>query len=1471
MVDVNVLNGHQGSVDGAVVMAGTINGGIHLRKGDGADSAGPEQRHRIGVEIRQVVGGTQVRYRFENAADRVVVVPAAEVADALHHVRALHRDAANAAPRARAAMLVNCGARLHALLDTAERVLSEYRERTRGAWPTLLLAIDAEEEIARLPWELLHDGEVFLVAAPDPVIPVRVVASGGRPRPAAKRGLRLLFMACAPLGGLPGLDYDAEHDAIISLARTHSLEPHFDDSGSLVDLENRLGEYECHHFDVIHLDGHVEFVRGEAVLATEGVRGERVDADATALREAVRASGPSVLFLSGRSMSDEADGFPTGSLAARLVGTCVPVVIGWDRRRSDARASKAVTAFYQVLARGRTLVEALATTYRAMLIDGGSDWHCLRVFVAGEPSGALVTAPRAGGARLARVLPGPGDEGRSAEGTGFVGRRRELQDAVRLLGVTGAPDPVGLVLCGMGGLGKTRLARRVQQRLTADYEVVRVEGDLTKRKLVDAIAADIERDVHLQQVDAALPLVDRLTRFLRGWAMSRVKLLLFELDAFEHSFEVEPGGTRAITLTAGRPTTTPEAAMVLTALVTAVRNCGYGPYRIIMTTRYPPDLPCTRHLKVTRLGALSRLDLERVVARRVGGLAALSADRVDAVISIAGGNTRLTEWLVSTALRETRIEPDALRAVLRDNRMDFLEQDVFAPMLLSRIGVGDARVLEAASPFRIPVPVDVLTRLTGDDAREVVWRLTDLGLLEHRAGEVDRFVLPGVLRSRHASDDDPEALRARYAACARELAACSARTVAVEDLTEVDVAALLEVHRLSQLGASLVLEVESAVALADHLLFRQRFTEARHLCMATLARLHEHGREHHALYLIMGQVQLELGEPQSTVFLDRALEECPQEAGADRAEILATRGFWSTGHSPEHALSDLRTAVDLAREHEAPIVLAFALRCRARALDAARPPGWTAEVPALIAEALDLVPSDGLHHAAVLVDRAIAQHLPNGAVADALKDLDTALAIEEAKGSSAHQAITLLAMANAALVRGRADLAVRWADDAASRSAVPRVKTGLHLLRGGIAYLAGDLVHARFHFKVVREKAREIGHLGHQLDALDGLLRVFAGMGDREEADRIRRAQKRLVNELKDPTALISALLDPRELDSVGVRTRVERASEAAAIAAAVHLPDRELRAWQVYFDHCAGAEVPETDLEGPLRRMLELLGASGGGGAPYAKRLGVLLLRAERFAEARQALMTALGHYEQHGFRENAAEVRECLSEAARGAGRADEAEHHLWVAASQRLQVGACAAAARTLRAIAALRPDHAGEVLLLARRLTRIAPSGLDEEQVLLDMATTEEGAREEAVRARARAQPLLIAVAPDLAPCVDPARGGRFLAAVEAVRGDVRAETGWTVPEVLVTQALDLPTARFVINLWGEPVVEGVADEALLGDRVGAVVVALRAAVADHRALLSAPEPAPAFNPEVDALSAAEVLALLREQASAGEGT
>jgi hypothetical protein len=117
------------------------------------------------------------------------------------------------------------GRKLYNWLDGSDRLL--YRTMQQHPGESLVLAIFAAESLAHLPWEVLHNGNTFLVARMPAVVPVRWVSSDtkklyleGEP---ANRALNILFMATSPLGVEPVLDFEAEEGRILEATARNRL------------------------------------------------------------------------------------------------------------------------------------------------------------------------------------------------------------------------------------------------------------------------------------------------------------------------------------------------------------------------------------------------------------------------------------------------------------------------------------------------------------------------------------------------------------------------------------------------------------------------------------------------------------------------------------------------------------------------------------------------------------------------------------------------------------------------------------------------------------------------------------------------------------------------------------------------------------------------------------------------------------------------------------------------------------------------------------------------------------------------------------------------------------------------------------------------------------------------------------------------------------------------------------------------
>ncbi|MDC0994003.1 CHAT domain-containing protein, partial [bacterium] len=383
--------------------------------------------------------------------------------------------------------LLEIGRTLFTLLDY-DGWLSRWRE---GGGPSFL-----EIQVANIkdsfalalldaPWELLADSSAYLVD--DPVQGLQVVRRLGAAGDAWKPSwgnLRLMFMAAAP-EGVGALQYEAEEAGILDATGELDASLLVEESGNAHQLGLRLtqdGPCEALH---LSCHGNIDPKRG-AVLALEDDVGEKALATVGDLMgELGDPSRLPLVFLSAcRSAETDTDGAakrPHEPLARELVRGGVANVLGWDGSVYDSDAKDFASVFYDALAHGRDVVAACAMAradlrQRCINGEGGDHWHMARLYVGPSGGGALVDTQKARHSRLAENAASEfldTERGQSpvADRRSFVGRRRELRASLKAL-KSRTPGKAGVLLHGMGNLGKSSLAARIAQRMTQHKTVV---------------------------------------------------------------------------------------------------------------------------------------------------------------------------------------------------------------------------------------------------------------------------------------------------------------------------------------------------------------------------------------------------------------------------------------------------------------------------------------------------------------------------------------------------------------------------------------------------------------------------------------------------------------------------------------------------------------------------------------------------------------------------------------------------------------------------------------------------------------------------------------------------------------------------------------------------------------------------------------------------------------------------------------
>ncbi|MBD1941231.1 tetratricopeptide repeat protein [Coleofasciculus sp. FACHB-712] len=775
------------------------------------------------------------------------------------------------------------GRKLYNWLDGSDRFLQRLLDRYRGEG--IVLAIAATEKLAYLPWEVLHDGNSFLVERLPAVVPVRWVSSDAVKKLSVEvepenRALQVLFMATSPLGVEPVLDFEAEEGRILEATARYQIDLKVEESGCLSELGYLADYYGKGYFDVLHLTGHANLTDGQPRFVTETETGEAYLASATDIAKELQFRLPKLVFLSGCRTGQGGKSGAVPSMAEELLKSGAKAVLGWGQKVLDTESTAAAAALYQQLSAGKKLTEAVACTYQALIKNKARDWHLLRLYASGTLPGELVTplkTPRRKPAPPPTVTTqflDPAEKIKVATRESFVGRRRQLQNCLRAL--TQSPDEVGVLIHGMGGLGKSTLAARLCDRLPNLARVVWV-GRIDEPSLVSRLAEkldDKELRKALQDPDEELKF-----RLRRVFGQDSLDFLLV-LDDFEVNLEPRDGGY----------VLQPEAATVLQALVWAIRET-YASHRLILTCRYDFDSTQLQYFYKQPLEALRGADLQKKCSR----LTAFSSEsQVDEALKLqaqrlADGNPRLLEWLdkilqaphpLTPSPQAGRGKNESVDAVAILNRLEAdpmeLREQVLAAALLEQMDEPMREMLSRGLVFELPVPREGIATVCESlpNLEQHINRAVALGLLEVSPDSSLRVprILPLKL------PEDAEALHKQAAEVLYRLWRDEAETSTEGQLREI--------HRLAFSGKEAQIASKMAAFLTGHWINQSRFREAQDLCKSTLA-LDEDYRILHRL----ARSEQELGEINlAREHYQQALDSCPENDEPEKADIIHNLG-----------------------------------------------------------------------------------------------------------------------------------------------------------------------------------------------------------------------------------------------------------------------------------------------------------------------------------------------------------------------------------------------------------------------------------------------------------------------------------------------------------------------------------------------------------------------------------------------------
>ncbi|MBC1193938.1 CHAT domain-containing protein [Microcystis aeruginosa BLCCF158] len=822
--------------------------------------------------------------------------------------------------------LVNIGQQLFIFLDSPGRYLTRAIESCQE--DGLILAIDTGNgdetgiRLSHLPWEVLHDGSYFLVDRLAPsVVPLRWTKSKVKPREPQNRALRILFMATSPEPPIePILQFEREEAQILETTQEIPLYLQVEESGCLDELNQLWRRYQQDYFDIFHLTGHASINQTDKnhpfpYFVTENLDGTRRNVTAQEIAKALYPRFPQLVFLSGCRTAQNGNEGTFPSMAQELINQGIRSVIGWGYPVADISATKAASTLYSELAAGYGLTQAIHSTYRKLREDSIPDWHFFRLYIRGDCPNEMVVTQDSLTFQTTQTLkiedlfldPNHPNSPRVVTRENFVGRRRSLQRCLKYL-----RNPPGILIHGMGGVGKTTLAQRLLERLTAYgifshhqpeerekyYDIVFNHRQIDPDKLIRSLQ-DIASNAGLDILKGDLPFGKKLTNFFKFGLESLGQSFIFVLDDFEVNLEPNANGEYILKS---------DAVRTLIPLLGVIRTNGLN-HRVIITCRYNFTLADERLnnlLKREHLIAFEGADLRKKLDRldAFNNKSDISVDLQQQAINLADGNPRLLEWLGKVLISrlvnhqplfqeiadktgqfrqkitaQTLEQPDELRQRLQqqiEDKVREFRENILAKLLLEQQSQDLRRLLSLALVFRLPVPRPVFARVCQviPNAGKHIRRASDLGLLEVTP-EKDYLRVPRILETFLDFPADNEGI---YQTAARAL--YQSWWPSSDILTEPE---QKEIYRLARLAKDIEIAVEVAVALTNQWLLKGRYTEIKTLCQEVLTL----SQDYRILYNLAYAEQFLGGMKTAKTYIQEAFKLCPREDEEKKALIIA--------------------------------------------------------------------------------------------------------------------------------------------------------------------------------------------------------------------------------------------------------------------------------------------------------------------------------------------------------------------------------------------------------------------------------------------------------------------------------------------------------------------------------------------------------------------------------------------------------
>jgi hypothetical protein len=303
----------------------------------------------------------------------------------------------------------------------------------------------------------------------------------------------------------------------------------------------------------------------------------------------------------------------------------------------------------------------------------------------------------------------------------FVGRRRQLQNCLRTLKTD--QEKVGVLLHGMGGLGKTSIVSRLWDRLPNFEKVFWREKTIDEacliKKLRDKLIEPSQMDLIRYLENSEVSLKSRLKYLFSQLAELGEKTFLFIFDDFE--WKLEPREGRYILKS--------EVFPILSALILAIRDTGTE-HKIIITCRYHFDSELLNFFYKQGLEPLRKSELNKKLRRLEHfNSQKIPEDLRERSLTFAAGNPLLLEFLNDEVLGEQDAQAKLTEL---EQSPELWKNKIIWEELYQLIDEPLQQVLSHCLVYEIPVPMTALEVVCESlpNYKQQLQRGVDLGLIE---------------------------------------------------------------------------------------------------------------------------------------------------------------------------------------------------------------------------------------------------------------------------------------------------------------------------------------------------------------------------------------------------------------------------------------------------------------------------------------------------------------------------------------------------------------------------------------------------------------------------------------------------------------------------------------------------------------------------------------------------------------------